>query len=84
MVDELKTRMEKYLLKAKPLFDTLETAQPEKVDLSRAAKEFHEMASAYYSDAKQFYEDGDYAKALAALEYAEGWMDAGKRLGILR
>ena len=84
MVDELKTRMEKYLQKAKPLFDALETAQPTEVDLPHAAKEFHEMASAYYSDALHFYKDGDYAKALAALEYAEGWMDAGKRLGILR
>ena len=41
------------------------------------------MAMSYYKDAQHFYEKGEYANALAALEYAEGWMDAGKEMGLL-
>ena len=34
--------------------------------------------------ADKMYEKGEYANALASLEYAEGWLDAGKRLGIFK
>ncbi|MBM3309121.1 MAG: DUF357 domain-containing protein, partial [Candidatus Altiarchaeales archaeon] len=43
-----------------------------------------EMALGYYNDAKHFHKKGEYANALAALEYAEGWLDAGKRLGVFQ
>jgi hypothetical protein len=81
---ELKAKVDKYLKKAKPLFEDLTIQQPEKVDLKKTSAEFHEMALAYYRDALHFYENGNYVNALAALEYAEGWMDAGKRLGIFK
>lgn len=81
---ELKAKLEKYLAKAQPLFDELCIVRPEGVDLKKASDEFHEMALAYYRDALHFYENGNYVNALAALEYAEGWMDAGKRLGIFK
>jgi hypothetical protein len=84
MAEELKARLEKYLAKARPLFDELKITEPESVDLKKVSREFHEMAFAYYRDALHFYENGNYVNALAALEYAEGWMDAGKRLGIFR
>lgn len=80
----LKTRIEEYLKKARPLFNELNTNVPEKIDLPQMSKEFYEMATAYYRDAVHFYEKGEYVNALAALEYAEGWMDAGKRIGILK
>jgi hypothetical protein len=84
MADELKAKVEKYLTKAKPLFDELTIIRPGSVDVDKVSREFHEMALAYYKDAQHFYENGNYVNALAALEYAEGWMDAGKRLGIFR
>ena len=43
---------------------------------------FHEMAMSYYQDALSFYEQGNYINSLAALEYAEGWLDAGAALGV--
>jgi hypothetical protein len=79
-----KAKVEKYLEKARPRFEGLEAHQPESIDLKKACREFLEMSQTYYSDAKHFFEKGDYANALAALEYAEGWLDAGTALGILR
>lgn len=84
MAEELKARLEKYLAKAQPLFDELTITRPENIDIDKVSLEFHEMALAYYRDALHFYENGNYVNALAALEYAEGWMDAGKRLGLFR
>jgi len=42
------------------------------------------MSMRYYSDSKHFYSKGEYLNALTALEYAEGWMDAGKEIGLLK
>jgi len=84
MAEELKPKLEKYLAKARPLFDELMIMRPENLDLEKVSGEFYEMTLAYYRDALHFYENGNYVNALAALEYAEGWMDAGKRLGIFK
>ena len=83
-VVDYKAKVEKYLEKARPRFEGLETCLPESVDLKKACREFLEMSQTYYSDAKHFCENGDYANALAALEYAEGWLDAGRALGIFK
>lgn len=74
----MKEKVESYLKKAKPLFESLRKADNEKAD------RLYEMAMAYYKDAQHFYEKGEYDHALAALEYAEGWMDAGKEMGLLK
>jgi hypothetical protein len=74
---DLKAKVEGYLKKAKPLFEGLRKAEDPK------SKRVYEMAMAYYRDAQHFYEEGNYVNALAALEYAEGWMDAGKEVGLL-
>jgi hypothetical protein len=76
-VDEclLKAKVEKYLARAEPLFAGLEPRGE--------GEKLYDMAMRYYSDAKHFYEKGEYVNALAALEYAEGWMDAGRELGLL-
>jgi len=76
-MEGLKAKVEKYLERAKPLFGNLERS-----DKPKAGK-IYDMAMRYYSDAQHFYEKGEYVNALAALEYAEGWMDAGKELGLL-
>lgn len=84
MTDDIKLRVERYLEKAKPLFEDLSVGLPEKIDLDKVSSEFYSMAVSYYKDAVHFYETGNYVNALAALEYAEGWMDAGKRLGVFK
>ncbi|MFC2154773.1 DUF357 domain-containing protein [Candidatus Altiarchaeota archaeon] len=81
--NSLKEKLEGYLAKAKPLFEDLEAV--EKAGIPHATvKHFKEMASSYYKDALHFHEQGDYVNALGALEYAEGWLDAGKTMGIFR
>ncbi len=75
--EDLKAKVGKYLERAKPLFAGLrKTADPK-------AGKILDSAMRYYADSKHFYGKGEYANALAALEYAEGWMDAGKEMGIL-
>jgi len=83
-MDEVKEKIEDYLKKAEPLFENIKIEIPSSVNLEKIAQEFRQMAIAYYEDSKHFYKVGEYANALAALEYAEGWLDAGKRLGIFR
>ena len=80
-MEELKSRVEKYLEKAKPLFANLKKNDVGGVD-EKILEHFHDMAASYYSDALSFYEKGDYIDSLAALEYAEGWLDAGAALGV--
>lgn len=83
-MSELKGKVEKYLEKAERLFENLEDKNPGEIDVGKVRNEFREMALGYYNDAKHFYEKEEYVNALASLEYAEGWMDAGKRLGIFK
>lgn len=77
--DEIRERAKRYLNKAKPLFENLALI----VD-TKEGREFYEMAMNYYNDALYFYNKGDYLKAIIALEYAEGWMDAGKFIKFLK
>lgn len=46
------------------------------------AKEIIDMSSNYISDAKHFYEKGDFINSFAALNYSHGWIDSGVRLKI--
>jgi len=84
MTEDLRDRLEGYLAKARPRFEGLEDERSVRLDLERVREEFRTMALAYYSDANHFYNNGDYLDALAALEYAEGWLDAGRALGIFK
>jgi len=76
-MEGLKARVGKYLERAEPLFGNLKKSD------GGDAEKIYDMAMRYYSDAKHFYGKGEYVNALAALEYAEGWMDAGKGIGLL-
>ena len=42
-----------------------------------------QMARSYLADAEHFASIGDPERALAAVSYAHGWLDAGVRLGLL-
>ncbi len=46
----------------------------------RVRNDFLDMIKRYYSDAKYFFERGDFVNAFAALNYAHGWLDAGARI----
>jgi len=49
------------------------------------AKDFLDMASRYFADAKYFSEQKqDWVLAFAALNYAHGWLDAGARIGLFK
>lgn len=80
---DLMDKLEKYLEKAKPLFEGLEVDPESKLD-PKVVKRFRDMTLGYYSDALHFREKGEYVNALAALEYAEGWLDAGKAAGVFK
>jgi len=55
---------------------------PARSHLRKVAEDFVGMARAYYEDAKHFREKGELDKALANINYAHGWLDAGARLGL--
>ena len=78
MSDELKSRLTRYLQKADQKFSTITiTADPEKATL------LIDSARRYLHDAHHFEETGDPISALAALEYAEGWVDAARALDLI-
>lgn len=52
------------------------------IDVEEAGKDFLDMASRYYQDAKYFEQRCDYVNAFACLNYSHGWLDAGARLGL--
>lgn len=82
-MEDLKLKVGAYLERAKPLFAGLViNPAPAPADGKKAAKVL-DTAFRYYSDAKHFYTKGEYLNALTALEYAEGWMDAGIETGFL-
>ena len=57
-------------------------AAPAKSHLHKVAEDFLSMARAYCEDAKHFRDKGELEKALANVNYAHGWLDAGARIGL--
>jgi len=57
-------------------------APPPRSHLRKVAEDFLVMARAYYEDAKHFRAKGELEKALANINYAHGWLDAGARIGL--
>ncbi len=55
---------------------------PERSYAKRIAEDFLRMAKAYFDDANHFKNSGDQIRALACVNYAHGWLDAGARLGL--
>ena len=64
----------------------LEKVKKSEKDAERAreAADFLDMAERYFSDAKHFREQGNYVLALAAVNYAHAWLDAGVRIGLFK
>ncbi len=74
---------DKYLRLTREAMDRVRPAPPARSFLRGASDDFLAMARAYLSDAEHFERSGDLERALAAVSYAHGWIDAGVRLGLL-
>ncbi|KQC03185.1 MAG: hypothetical protein APR53_01510 [Methanoculleus sp. SDB] len=57
---------------------------PERTLLHAAGCEILEMAAAYADDGQTFLTSGDAVNALASFAYGNGWLDAGRELGLIR
>jgi uncharacterized protein len=75
--------LEKYLTITREALARVRIAPPKRSFLVGAADDFLSMAKAYLADAETFRQQGDLDRALAAVSYAHGWIDAGVRLGLL-
>ena len=75
--------LDKYLRLTTEALARVKPSVPGRSFLQGAAQDFLTMARAYLADARHFQEAGDPERALAAVSYAHGWLDAGVRLGIL-
>ncbi|MBU0472139.1 MAG: DUF357 domain-containing protein [Nanoarchaeota archaeon] len=66
--------------------EALEMVKKSEMDQERIneAKDFLDMASRYYEDAKHFKGKNNYVLAFGALNYAHGWLDAGARIGLFK
>ena len=73
----------KYLRVTREALGKVKAAPPPASFLAGASDDFLSMARNYLSDAEHFAKSGDLERALAAVSYAHGWLDAGVRLGIL-
>jgi len=62
--------------------EKVKIAVPRRSHYHKAAEDFLSMAKAYYSDACHHRDLGDLVLALASVNYAHGWLDAGARLGL--
>ena len=75
--------LEKYLRLTREALARVAPAVPARSFLRGASDDFLQMARAYLADAEHFRTSGDLERALAAVSYAHGWIDAGVRLGVL-
>ena len=75
--------LEKYLALTDEALRRVRPAPPARSFLAGASEDFLGMARAYLADARHFATKGDRERALAAVSYAHGWLDAGVRLGLL-
>ena len=75
--------LDRYLRLTHEALERVMPAAPARSFLRGASDDFLAMARSYLSDAEHFSAAGDPDRALAAVSYAHGWLDAGVRLGIL-
>jgi len=73
----------RYLRLTREALEVVRPGTPERSFLRGGSDDVLAMARAYLADAEHFSERGDPERALAAVSYAHGWLDAGVRLGLL-
>lgn len=74
--------LDHYFKITKKAYEKVKISMPENSHLYPIAVDFLNMAKAYIEDAEYFRKIGDYVRALGAIYYAHGWLDAGARLGL--
>ncbi|HLE45469.1 MAG TPA: DUF357 domain-containing protein [Thermoplasmata archaeon] len=79
---DLKALVDKDVRLTERALAKIRIASPAKSHLRKVAEDFLSMATAYCEDAKHFREKGELEKALANVNYAHGWLDAGARIGL--
>ncbi len=75
--------LERYLRLTREAIAVVRAGPPPRSFLRGGSDDFLAMARAYLHDAEHFSSAGDRERALAAVSYAHGWLDAGVRLGLL-
>jgi len=73
----------RYLRLTREALERVRPGTPERSFLRGGSEDVLAMARAYLADAEHFSTVGDPDRALAAVSYAHGWLDAGVRLGLL-
>jgi len=73
----------RYLRLTREALALVRPGTPERSFLRGGSEDFLAMARSYLADAEHFSAAGDRDRALAAVSYAHGWLDAGVRLGLL-
>lgn len=76
-------KMDKYFKIGGEALDMVKS-HPMDEERKEQALDFLNMATSYYSDAKHFYDKGEWVLAYGALNYAHGWLDAGARSGLFK
>lgn len=78
-------KIDHYFDVARRALDEAEMIVPKGSHLDIVARDFYDMASRYYDDARYYYDKKDDAvTAFASLNYLHGYLDAGARLGVFR
>ena len=78
-----KERAERYIVMTENALSSIEPKKTAGVAAGHA-RDVIDTASRYLSDAKYFHGKGDLIAALATVNYAHGWIDAGKKVGLFR
>jgi hypothetical protein len=75
-------KLTNYLKKTETALAKIKITAPDRSHSKKIAEDFLNMAKSYFSDAKHFFESGDYVDAFACVNYSHGWLDCGARLGL--
>jgi hypothetical protein len=79
---DLRALVEKDVALTEKALAKVKIAPPPRSHLRKIAEDFLSMTRAYCEDAKHFRDKGELEKALADINYAHGWLDAGARMGL--
>ena len=80
--EEVFKRLERYFDYTGRALLKVRDGKEKPLDWKVAGDDFLMMAQCYYDDAKAFAMQKKPVLALAALNYAHGWLDAGARIGL--
>ena len=81
-MNELRERVEKYIKIEEEALKKIKIVAPRDSYSEVMGRDAMEMITSYFSDAKYFYNRGDFINAFAAINYSYGWIDSMIRLRI--